>query len=335
MAKNLLLIYLRNISIFLRLFIGFVILIYTFNPTKYYFYYYYTLPLYYPHKVHFGHVNVEEYPFNEERVIIYLVEPKRFKQFIDSLELLYNNLLMRFPHKIIVFHNGDVIKKDIIRDLMPRLKIKRDPRVVSMFSSRPSSITRVSSNFSGVQMEAGINMTATLTQPAPNPNDLIELHEVQWWADFPPGFQSPPKEGVVEAKKYPKYQRMCSFWTRGIFLQPRLANVSYFMRLDTDSYLLSRLEYDPLEFMARHRLRYGFRSIVRESCCFHNLMRWFRTYMYTRDITESQLSHELKWIANETILQLDLNPVEFEGAPANMPQYFNNFEVLVGKRFYN
>lgn len=281
-------------------------------------------------KIRFGAINIEKFSFDGESVLVYLAQPRRFGQFISSLEIAYNNLLRRFPHRIVVFHNGDMKKEHILAHLMPRLKLDSLSNTPSALNSIPNfnNNFQVNSNLSNASHTQSNPQTATATR-APHPADLIELHELLYWSDFPPGFTSPPTSEIVAGGSYPSYQRMCSFWARGVFLQPRLANVSYFMRLDTDSFLLSRLDYDPFEFMARHRLRYGYRVKARESCCIHNFVHWFRVYMQSRGISESQLSRELKWIANETIPPLDMSPIEGSPADSKLAQYFNNFEVSI------
>ena len=42
---------------------------------------------------------------------------------------------------------------------------------------------------------------------------------------------------------------MCAFFSAPIFTEPRLQNVTYYMRLDTDSLIKEPLCYDPSEVM--------------------------------------------------------------------------------------
>jgi mannosyltransferase len=54
---------------------------------------------------------------------------------------------------------------------------------------------------------------------------------------------------------------MCSFFATEIFYNPRLRDVTYYMRMDTDSLFTEPLCYDPFEAMHVRRRSYGYLSI--------------------------------------------------------------------------
>lgn len=56
------------------------------------------------------------------------------------------------------------------------------------------------------------------------------------------------------------YLKMIQFFFVDIFLHPAVRDLDYFMRLDTDSAILSPIQYNPFEYMYRNRKHYGFRQ---------------------------------------------------------------------------
>ena len=51
---------------------------------------------------------------------------------------------------------------------------------------------------------------------------------------------------------------MCSFFSTQIFFHPRLKDVTYYMRVDTDSLFTAPLCYDPIEVIHRRQRLYGY-----------------------------------------------------------------------------
>lgn len=54
---------------------------------------------------------------------------------------------------------------------------------------------------------------------------------------------------------------MCAFFSAPIFFHPRLKDVTYYMRMDTDSLIQEPLCYDPFSIMHARKRAYGYRSI--------------------------------------------------------------------------
>lgn len=84
-------------------------------------------------------------------------------------------------------------------------------------------------------------------------------------------FKAPP-EGTPEIFPHPipeqvakgnlgfsiGYRHMCWFFAGGMYEQPIMAGYKYYLRLDTDSYILSPLNYDIFELMEKGGYKYGF-----------------------------------------------------------------------------
>lgn len=54
------------------------------------------------------------------------------------------------------------------------------------------------------------------------------------------------------------YRHMCWFFSGGMYEQKIMENYGYYMRLDTDSYILSPLDYDIFKFMEDGKYKYGY-----------------------------------------------------------------------------
>lgn len=54
------------------------------------------------------------------------------------------------------------------------------------------------------------------------------------------------------------YRHMCDFFSGSIYDHPVLQQYEYYLRLDTDSFILSRVRYDMFKWMKRHKCEYAF-----------------------------------------------------------------------------
>jgi len=59
---------------------------------------------------------------------------------------------------------------------------------------------------------------------------------------------------------WPGYHQMCAFYSYQIFELPRLRDVTYYMRLDSDSYINARSCFDPFERMHTRNLHYAYKQ---------------------------------------------------------------------------
>uniref|UniRef100_A0A7S1DT73 Uncharacterized protein n=2 Tax=Hemiselmis andersenii TaxID=464988 RepID=A0A7S1DT73_HEMAN len=61
------------------------------------------------------------------------------------------------------------------------------------------------------------------------------------------------------------FRHMIRFWTVGIWEHPAMQEFKYYMRLDSDSFLIGRLWKDPFSFMAEADFKFGFIGTSTES----------------------------------------------------------------------
>lgn len=61
------------------------------------------------------------------------------------------------------------------------------------------------------------------------------------------------------------YCHMCRFFSGIAFQHPYLKDYDYYWRLDTDSFLLKKINYDVFDFMQRNSYVYGYITILKES----------------------------------------------------------------------
>lgn len=54
------------------------------------------------------------------------------------------------------------------------------------------------------------------------------------------------------------YRYMCDFFSGSLYEQELIKNYSYYLRLDTDSFILSKIKYDIFEWMELKKCEYGF-----------------------------------------------------------------------------
>ena len=54
------------------------------------------------------------------------------------------------------------------------------------------------------------------------------------------------------------YRHMCRFHSGEIYKDPRLLKYDWYWRLDSDSYLLSPINYDPFDYMAKNGYEYAY-----------------------------------------------------------------------------
>ena len=71
-------------------------------------------------------------------------------------------------------------------------------------------------------------------------------------------FESPIELPPLMKKRAQGYRHMCHFFANDIFHRPELDGYQYYLRLDTDSRILSRVKYDLFTLMKDKDKRYGF-----------------------------------------------------------------------------
>lgn len=123
------------------------------------------------------------------------------------------------------------------------------------------------------------------------------------------------------------YHHMCAFFFARIFEHPRLVSTTYYMRMDTDSYILSPLCQDPFEIMHRRKTSYMYHfTLWDEPFATVGMWNYISDYAKSHPTIENRLAlNNWTWPA-ERRLEKDLDPFPF-------PVYGNNFEVVALERF--
>jgi hypothetical protein len=60
------------------------------------------------------------------------------------------------------------------------------------------------------------------------------------------------------------FRHMCRFFSGLIFRHPSLKDYDWYWRLDTDSFLLNKIDYDVFRFMQAHNYTYGYMTMLKE-----------------------------------------------------------------------
>lgn len=119
---------------------------------------------------------------------------------------------------------------------------------------------------------------------------------------------------------------MCGFFASQIFDHPRLKDVTYYMRLDTDSYIFKSLCYDPIDLFHRHNRTYAYRAKTTDpDWVTVGLWNLVDDYARANPAVESKLrQNNWDWAANRDKEQM---------GRYDFPTYYNNFEIIKLQEF--
>ncbi len=156
--------------------------------------------------------------------VVYLAgnSEDNIKDFYKSLSLLYENYLKTFYCDVVVFHEKKFISK--IPDL-----IKKFPNISFKFFEIQFNLPKYPPNI----ME---NIPEYFPHPTHGSGPIAWGH---------PGFSL-------------GYRHMCNFFSGELYQQVGLNDYDYYMRLDTDSYILKKVTYNVFDMMRHHDAIYGF-----------------------------------------------------------------------------
>ena len=77
--------------------------------------------------------------------------------------------------------------------------------------------------------------------------------------EMPSHVSSDPSRYSVSLQEFwMGYRHMCRFHSGGIYTDPRLLKYDWYWRLDSDSYLLAPIDYDPFDHMAKNGYEYAY-----------------------------------------------------------------------------
>ena len=116
---------------------------------------------------------------------------------------------------------------------------------------------------------------------------------------------------------------MCAFYASTIFDHPRLANVTYYLRLDTDSYIFRPLCYDPIARFHAHNRTYAYRSATRDPAWVtHGMWAFVDEYAKANPDVDAVMRKNGWWWPEGSNRDHDKMVAE------DFPTYYNNFEIV-------
>lgn len=242
----------------------------------------------------------------QNAAIVYLTRQADLWEFIPSLKLLYRNFNSKYNYPVIVFHD----------DLTP-----------SVISTILMEIHQYLGHIPNIKFEH------------------MDL-EVPSWVSLDPSKYVHPEGYPISLQHFSiGYRFMCRFFAGAIVNHPALKDYKYYMRVDSDSYLLSHIQVDPFEYMAQGGYYYT-------DCAFPLLpvdesntwgyagkeISWAREGLWeiTKDFMESH-QHEIKdppksydgELYNSNMIIMDMDFFRSK----NYQDYFNHLDKT-GNLFY-
>jgi len=127
---------------------------------------------------------------------------------------------------------------------------------------------------------------------------------------------------------------MCAFFAANIFSHPALEGYTYYLRLDTDSFIEEPLCYDPFEVMHVRKRVYGYRAVGGDPRgVTFGMWEFMDGYARSHPDIEKQLQvNGWKWPGGRDTLQsqgaAETGARVWPGAGAGFPAYYNNFEIV-------
>ncbi|THH05682.1 hypothetical protein EW145_g4626 [Phellinidium pouzarii] len=217
-------------------------------------------------------------------VILYLVNLYRLRELLLSMSYLYNNVKMQ-PWPILFMYSDDLDD-----------------------TSKRTEFTLRLYDFLGGGQDVRWFM------------DRIEWIRLDW--ELPDTISH--DKSVVEpvfGDSWPGYHQMCAFFASQIFDHPRLKDVTYYMRLDTDSYIFKPLCYDPVDLFHQHNRSYAYRARTTDPD-WVTVGLWDLVDDYARKdaVVERRLrTNGWVWAADRDREQMGHH---------DFPTYYNNFEIV-------
>jgi len=224
-------------------------------------------------------------PFPYSAVILYLASAARLSELFQSLALVHLNLPTAKPWPIVLFHTGDFDAEAARLDFFTQL---RDQVTVENGSSSLEGRIEF------------VKLDWQLPEGIPHDKDVLD---------------------PVWAQAWPGYQHMCAFFTSKIFDHPRLRSVTYYLRLDTDSFIEEPLCYDPIEVMHVRNRIYGYRYLGSDPPEVSRGM-WALVDSYANEhpsIDERMRENGWNWPGGRVLEEMEKH---------HFPGFYNNFEIV-------
>ncbi|KAK7060023.1 glycosyltransferase family 15 protein [Favolaschia claudopus] len=232
--------------------------------------------------------------------IVYLVSvmpgPRSPERLLQSIPLMEKNIPWRYQWPIILLHAGAYSVLESQEDFLDQLQ-----ESASNHGLEPEQIQSLMSR---------IQFVAT-------------YHEL------PEGI---PMDGVADGPiwggEWPAYHHMCAFFSYKIFNHPSIRDLTYFFRLDDDSYVREPACFDPFEYMHINNKSYAFRDDPPDmGWVTEGMWPFVSNYAERHPFVESMLEHNgLQWPPNRKWR------LRF-GQGVNFPSYETNFDLVKVERF--
>ncbi|KAF8311369.1 nucleotide-diphospho-sugar transferase [Clavulina sp. PMI_390] len=229
-----------------------------------------------------------------DAAIVYYIQLSRLDSLVQSLSLMQRNIAWKRQWPIILFHD---------RDFDYELQQKR---LFEYMLDLPWS------------REGALEVQKRV--------EFIHLD-----LPFPPGV-SPDiciyKPEIFE-DRWPGYHQMCHFFAQSIFNHPRITNLTYYMRLDTDSYILEPLCFDPIHRLHTTNRVYAWNHIKPDAWWVTiGMWNFMDAYVRLHPAIEERLAKN-KWPWPEGREDWAEKGVKYAGkGTIGVPGYLNNFEVV-------
>jgi alpha 1,2-mannosyltransferase len=142
----------------------------------------------------------------------------------------------------------------------------------------------------------------------------INFEELKW--EMPSWVSPDPSKYTTSLNEFwMGYRHMCRFYSGGIYRHPSMAQYDWYWRLDSDSYILSPVDYDPFQRMADNGYEYAYMGDTDEKDLPRVCMGLWDTTMDFMKKNGISMSKQLKEHSLE------------DGKTWDHTMYYTNFEI--------
>ncbi|KAJ7615550.1 glycosyltransferase family 15 protein [Roridomyces roridus] len=230
--------------------------------------------------------------------IVYLLSvmpgPRLPHQIFDSMSLMQKHIPWRHQWPIVLLHAGaydDTDSKDLFSE---RLREKAAEHGLSS-EVIEGMVNRLEFVRTDHELPEGIPLTGMSDDP-------------------------------IWAQEWPAYHHMCAFYSHKIFSHPRIKDLTYYLRLDDDSSVLSPTCIDPFEYMHVNNKSYAYRYLSPDmGWVTEGMWPFISNYAKRHPSVEARLErNEWEWPEGRTWPGFE---AEY-GRSQNFPSYETNFDLV-------
>ncbi|EJT98413.1 nucleotide-diphospho-sugar transferase [Dacryopinax primogenitus] len=218
--------------------------------------------------------------------IVYLVKESQVSNLLLSLSLLWHNVPMQCSYPIVLFHDGYFRPAYVQRAFRDKLLLLLMGR---MEKDGHGVVLKMLEAINGIEF---IELEPRLPRGVSSNIDVVD---------------------PVFPDVWPGYHHMCQFFFSGIFEHPRIRNLDYYLRLDTDSFIVDQVSYDPIGALFKDKKKYGFVAIATDP----------------QFVTEGFFPFVQAFVARRPEIKTQLEKNGWKYPDSQRPfTYQNNFEVV-------